>query len=156
MPHVHELIDWCVGVFIVKDAKVLLLKHKKFGCWLCPGGHVELHENPSEAALREVKEETGFDIEITTEPLAEFGDPRVQSLHRPRFVDIHDVPGTSGTPTHRHIGLTYFARVIGGTLTLEEAGADDIGWFTNQQVSDMEMFACTRHYALTALKELNG
>lgn len=33
--------DFVAGAFIVDDSKVLLLRHKKYGVWLQPGGHVE-------------------------------------------------------------------------------------------------------------------
>ncbi len=151
MSHIHELIDWTTGVFIVKDGKILMVKHKKFGCWVCPGGHIELHEDPSQAARREVREETGLEIEFVGESPVDFKDHRVQCLERPRFVDIHDVPGTTG---HRHIGLAYFARPVSGEVTLEAEAHDDIGWFSANEVATMDMFESTRYYALTALKEL--
>ena len=37
-----------------------LIHHPRFGRWMLPGGHVEPHENPAEAAVREVSEETGI------------------------------------------------------------------------------------------------
>ena len=64
MPHIHELIDFTVGVYIVHDSKVLLVHHKKFDKWLSVGGHIELHEDPEEALFREVKEETGLEIKL--------------------------------------------------------------------------------------------
>ena len=56
MPHIHEKIDFTVGVFVVHKNKVLLRKHDKYHLWLDVGGHVELNEDPTEAAVREVKE----------------------------------------------------------------------------------------------------
>ncbi len=53
---------------VMNDAgEVLLVKRKvepKIGHWCLPGGFVELHEDPEDAALRELKEETGLDGEI--------------------------------------------------------------------------------------------
>ncbi|MCL5413284.1 MAG: NUDIX hydrolase [Candidatus Marsarchaeota archaeon] len=46
------------GCVIVNKGKILLLKHKKLGVWLYPGGHIEEGEMPTEAAIREAKEET--------------------------------------------------------------------------------------------------
>jgi len=53
-----------VGVFIFNPAgEMLLLKsHKWPGKYVVPGGHVELGESIEEAAIREVKEETGLDV----------------------------------------------------------------------------------------------
>lgn len=56
-----------VDCVIVKDGKVLLLKraHEPFeGYWVLPGGHVERNETVEEAAVREMKEELGIDVEL--------------------------------------------------------------------------------------------
>lgn len=54
-----------VGALIFNPAgELLLLKsHKWHGKWVVPGGHVELGETLEEALRREVKEETGLDIQ---------------------------------------------------------------------------------------------
>lgn len=44
--------------------ELLLLKHKNGGHWSFPKGHVEGTETEIQTALREVKEETGLDIEL--------------------------------------------------------------------------------------------
>jgi 8-oxo-dGTP diphosphatase len=42
----------------------LLIFHKKLGKWLSPGGHVEVNESVTQAAIREVKEELGINVEL--------------------------------------------------------------------------------------------
>jgi 8-oxo-dGTP pyrophosphatase MutT (NUDIX family) len=55
-----------VGVIIQSDeGQVLLEKRSDCGLWGLPGGRIEPGESIVAAALREVKEETGLDIEIT-------------------------------------------------------------------------------------------
>ena len=53
----------CCGSVVFNDNKVLLIKHK-YGDISFPKGHVEGNETEEETAIREVKEETGIDIEI--------------------------------------------------------------------------------------------
>jgi 8-oxo-dGTP pyrophosphatase MutT (NUDIX family) len=55
--------------YVVRGDKTLLLKHRKLGMWLPPGGHVEPGETPDEAVRREVREETGLEIDFV-EPRA--------------------------------------------------------------------------------------
>ncbi len=55
--------------FIIKDGKLFMMKRRpndvhKPGIWDIPGGRLELGENPFEGLKREMKEETGCEIEI--------------------------------------------------------------------------------------------
>lgn len=47
------------GNLILKDRKILLLYRKDESHWEVPGGKVEEDESPTEAAVREAKEEIG-------------------------------------------------------------------------------------------------
>ncbi|MBQ5782473.1 MAG: NUDIX domain-containing protein [Oscillospiraceae bacterium] len=55
-------------VFYLKDNKeqVLLIKHSNSGHWSFPKGHVEAGETEVQTAVREIKEETGVDVDIDT------------------------------------------------------------------------------------------
>jgi ADP-ribose pyrophosphatase YjhB (NUDIX family) len=75
MPHLHEKLDFVSDVFIVHENKVLLRKHDKYKIWLSVGGHIEAGEDPTEAAIREVKEEVGLDIKLVGD-VAAVGDPK--------------------------------------------------------------------------------
>ena len=57
-------------VYVVNDGKVLLHLHKKYNTWFPLGGHVEVDEFPYEAAIREVKEESGLEIELVKTEIA--------------------------------------------------------------------------------------
>ena len=64
-PHITH-VKVGVGVIVVDDSgRVLLEKRSDNGMWGLPGGGIEPGESVYETALREVKEETGLDIEIT-------------------------------------------------------------------------------------------
>ena len=79
--------------------------------WLPPGGHVDLNEDPVQTTLREIKEETGFDVEIvpTQKPLRM---SNLDQIYAPHSIMIEDVVD-SEHGEHQHIDHIYFTRLIG-------------------------------------------
>jgi 8-oxo-dGTP pyrophosphatase MutT (NUDIX family) len=57
---VTERRAFSVAVFARNQGEVLLVHHKRLQLWIPVGGEVEANETPLEAALRELKEETGL------------------------------------------------------------------------------------------------
>jgi len=95
--------------FVVRDGATLLHWHKRLGQWMPPGGHIEPDEDPVQAALREVREETGLACEvIPTSPRHAFSYP--EQLPAPYTILIEDIPGPD--EPHKHIDLIYFVRPI--------------------------------------------
>ena len=72
-------VDFAAGGIVLSEDKILLVKNKKGDSstnsepwWGYPKGHLEEGEKPSEAAVREVFEETGFEVKIVNnKPVAE-------------------------------------------------------------------------------------
>ncbi|TVX95334.1 NUDIX domain-containing protein [Cohnella terricola] len=48
---------------VFKENKILLVKEKIDGAWALPGGWADIGLSPKEVAVKEVKEESGLDIE---------------------------------------------------------------------------------------------
>jgi 8-oxo-dGTP diphosphatase len=77
--------------------------------WTLPGGKVEHGEDPFDAVIREVAEETGCQAEV-------------QSL---LGVDSRTIPAADrppGLPDHHNVGIFYRVRITGGTLRPEPDG----------------------------------
>ena len=58
----------CAGALVIRNGKVLLIRRsiEPFkGYWDIPGGFCEVDEHPTTAAIRETREETGLEIELT-------------------------------------------------------------------------------------------
>ena len=47
------------------QGRILLARHADTGVWVAPGGSVDPHESPADAAVREMWEETGLLVEPT-------------------------------------------------------------------------------------------
>lgn len=96
--------------FVVDDGALLLHWHRKLGIWLPPGGHIDPNEDPVQAVLREVREETGIIGEIVPHlPAWDFRN--VTQLPPPLSVIVADV---GGEPPHQHIDLAYIVRPRAG------------------------------------------
>ena len=52
-------------IFSKDRKKVLLIKRRDVPVWVLPGGGIERNETKEEAIIREVNEETGFDVTIS-------------------------------------------------------------------------------------------
>jgi 8-oxo-dGTP pyrophosphatase MutT (NUDIX family) len=148
--HIHEKIDFTVAIFVVRDSKVLLIHHRQLDKWLPLGGHIELDEDPEQAAIREAREESGLEVELIGErpPTT---SPGTRALIAPRFLDIHRI-----TDTHEHIGMIYWARSMQGSLTLANAEHHHIRWCTAEDLEQLRppMAEPVKWYCRKALQEI--
>ena len=123
---------------VVGPRGVVLLKHKRLGLWLQPGGHVDAGETPWEGALREAREETGLDVTF-----ADVGDDGVPHLVH---VDVH--PGGRG---HTHLDLRYLVHGGDADPTPPEGESQEIAWFdwpdAIERASDDRLTALLHHLA---------
>ena len=108
-----------VGGVVVLDGKALIVKRghePRKGEWSLPGGRVELGESLPDATRREIKEETGLDVDV---------GPLVEAFDRVHRLD--------GRVRYHFVILDYLCVPIGGEL---EAGddADDVAWVAAEEL----------------------
>ena len=94
--------------------------------WTLPGGGVELRETVEEAAVREVREETGYDV----------------ALGRLLGVDTFVVPPEERTADrdryYKGVRVIFEAAVVGGELRNEVDGTtDEARWFPLSEVAEL-------------------
>jgi len=145
--------------FVVRGDATLLHWHKRLQQWMPPGGHIEENEDPVEAVLREVREETGLICEVVvTSPTHSFPDPA--QVPAPYTILLEDIPGP-GEP-HKHIDLIYFVVPVEGA---EHDQVDDptMRWLTVAELEEnapLDVVGCgvsarvpedVRQLALTAI-----
>jgi ADP-ribose pyrophosphatase YjhB (NUDIX family) len=137
------------GVVFNAGGKVLMIKHKKLGVWLPPGGHVEENELPDHAVIREIREETGVTAEIIDTKLLGILGNNCLELARPFVVLLEDIEGDG---MHNHIDLIYICRAVSDTLEPHEAEVDGIGWFTPEEVAALDTFDNVRKTVAAAVR----
>lgn len=153
MAHINELVDYTVEVFVVFNNKVLLRWHDKYNIWLSVGGHIELDEDPNEAAIREVKEEVGLDIELD-DSLRQYEEESedYKELIPPYFMNIHKI-----SETHRHLTLTYFAKANSDEIVeSDDEKSEKWEWMSKEDLEKAkDLKPSVKFYALKALEEIN-
>jgi ADP-ribose pyrophosphatase YjhB (NUDIX family) len=142
-----------VAVFVVHRGRVLLHFHRKLGKWLPPGGHVEDNELPDDAAVREIREETGIRVRLVGYRGLPVDEPR--QLVVPAGVQLEPI-----YPGHEHIDLVYFAVPdpdAPGSAEVDPrlAEQDQVAWYA---AADLDALGATdeiRAWARRALDALS-
>lgn len=122
--------------------KVLLLYHEKFNKWLPPGGHQEPLENPVEAAVREVLEETGVDISSYIGSGKRL-DERSVSLRLPDMIQEVSIGASTRDPAHVHLDMVYFVDIPASAcadVSAQPGESQQIGWFSAQDIDSLDTF----------------
>lgn len=138
----HQLLLLpAVSVHIRDDAGRLLLVHQvDRQQWGTVGGAIEPGESPAEAAVREAREETGLEIELTG---------LVAALGGPGF----EMTYPNGDEC-AYISIVFDARVVGGELVADGVEVSRCAWFTTDELATADISAVSRS-VLTAVGALS-
>lgn len=133
------------AIIIDSQQRILLMWHKKYQKWMPTGGHMDEHEIPEEAAIRECKEEAGLDVIVTGRPNPDFFEHEVSEgrmLTLPYVMLLENVGENpvTGEPAHQHIDFVYLAKPKDESqvLSLQEAEGTDLKWFTKEEIDALE------------------
>lgn len=116
-------------VSVTKDDQLLLVKRgvsPELGKWSMPGGYIDYGEDPREAAVREVREETGLDVRIT------------------QLIDVVGGDGLGGAS----IVIMFEAEITNGMLHPED-DVEEVAFFEDAMIpmEEIAAFAST-HFML--------
>lgn len=123
-----------VIVAVIENEKVLLTKREDFEVWCLPGGGVEEGESLAEAGIREVKEETGLDVELT------------------RLVGVYSRMGGGMQDIH---AVLYAAKPIGGELRTQPNETIEVTYFPFDELPNEMLFGHKRRTE-DAVNQISG
>ncbi|AYF77930.1 NUDIX domain-containing protein [Nocardia yunnanensis] len=109
-PEPNSLVVAASAVVCDGDGRILLQRRADNGLWALPGGGMEMSDSLPGCAVREVKEETGLDIEITG-LVGTYTDPR------------HVIAYSDGE-VRRQFNVCFRAEVVGGELAISDESVE--------------------------------
>ena len=122
------------SVLVCDDAgRVLLLRRADNALWTIPTGGVKKGETVPQAAVRECREETGLEVEITG---------LVGVFSTPDHVVAY-FKGSKLRQVRQPVNICLHARPLGGTLT-PTAEAAEVGWVTPADLTGYEIHPAVR------------
>ena len=125
-----------IGAVVGNDeGQILLIRRADSGIWLYPTGWADIGYSASEVAVKEVKEETGIDVEVR------------------RLIGVFDGLRLGFTTTPLY-SLVFHCHAVGGELRphpLETLGA---GWFDPDDLP--EPLARVQHWGAHAMAAIRG
>lgn len=124
-PKANSLVP-SVNVVVENDkGEILMIRRTDNGNWALPGGAIDLGESVTQAAIRETKEETGIDVEITG-LVGIYSDPK------------HVIHYTSNNEVRQEFSLVLVAAPLGGKLMVSDESCD-VKWLSRNEVGALNM-----------------
>ncbi len=100
-----------VRAAVMKDGKILLVQETTDNCWAMPGGWADVGDVPSEVAIRECKEESGFDVK----PIKVIGvfdanrvGGRLEFFHAFKIIFLCELIGGKAAPSDETLDVRFF------------------------------------------------
>ncbi len=123
-PEPNSLVVAASAVVVNDQGEILLHRRSDNAKWSVPGGAMELGESIAQAVVREVKEETGLDVEIE------------------RLVGIYSDPGYvvaySDGEVRQQFSICFACRVVGGAMATSDESLE-VKFFPPEQIPELEM-----------------
>jgi ADP-ribose pyrophosphatase YjhB (NUDIX family) len=114
-----------VRAAVFRDSKMLLVKEREDGCWTLPGGWADVGDSPSTAVIREVKEESGYEV-------------KVRKLLALLDRDLHGHPPIP----HHAYKLFFLCDLLGGEATTGDE-TEDVGFFGEDEIPPLSLTRVT-------------
>ena len=137
----HEQVLMPSVAVMIRDAegRLLLVRDRDTGLWQTVGGAMDPGEQPADAAVREAFEETGLVIEPV----------RILGVHAGPLFELTYPNGD----VVAYVGISFAARVVGGTERPCHDEVDRLGWFAEAEALALPIAAHTRLLVAEAFRD---
>jgi 8-oxo-dGTP pyrophosphatase MutT (NUDIX family) len=128
-PTANSLVPAASAIVVDDSGRILLQRRRDNGMWALPGGAMNIGESLPECAVRETREETGFDVEIVG---------IVGTYTNPRHVFAYD-----DGEVRQEFSVCFLAHPVAGQLAVSEESTD-VRWFQPGEVDALPMVPSIR------------
>lgn len=127
-----------IRAVVFKDNKILMVREKIDGDWALPGGWADIGLTPSEVAMKEVKEESGFDVKAT------------------KLLAVLDKKCHPHPPSPYHVYKIFIqCEIIGGQAT-EGTETSEVGFFSENELPKLSVARNTETQIKMSFKHLRN
>jgi ADP-ribose pyrophosphatase YjhB (NUDIX family) len=128
-PQPTKIIPAASAVVTNHEGKILLQRRSDNDLWALPGGAMEVGETIGETAIREVKEETGLDVE----PVSIVGI----------YTNPKHVVAFSDGEVRQQFSLCFVCKLLGGEMQMSEESFE-VGFFSPEEIERLNMHPSIR------------
>ena len=128
-PKPNSLVPAVSAVVTDSQGRILLHKRSDNYLWSTPGGAMEIGESVEQAIIREVKEETGFDVEVI-KCIGIYSDPN------------HVIAFSDGE-VRQQFSICFECRIVGGQLAVSSESVQ-VRFFTLDELKELDLHPAQR------------
>jgi ADP-ribose pyrophosphatase YjhB (NUDIX family) len=114
-----------VRAAIFRGTEILLVREREDGCWTLPGGWADIGESPSEAAVREVREESGYETRAV------------------KLLALYDRNRHGHPPIPFHAYKVFFRCELVGGAPAHSSETSGVGWFAEDRLPALSLTRVT-------------
>ena len=128
-PKINSVVPSVVAVVEDDDGRVLMIHKTDNNYWALPGGGHDPGESIGDTVVREVREETGYDVEVTG---------IIGTYTNPRHVMAYD-----DGEVRQQFSIAFAARLIGGECRTSEE-SKEVAWIDSTDLDDLDIHPSMR------------
>jgi ADP-ribose pyrophosphatase YjhB (NUDIX family) len=128
-PAANTLVPAACAVVPQADGRILLHRRRDNRLWTIPGGAMEIGESIAECVVREVREETGLEVE----------PQRIVGV----YSDPHHVHAFPDGMVRQQFTICFACRLLGGSLAVSDESLE-LGFFALGEIDRLDMHESIR------------
>ena len=140
-PKINSVVPSVVAIVQDDQRRVLMIHKTDNDRWALPGGGHEPGESIADTVVREVKEETGYDVEVET--------------ITGTYTNPHHVMAYDDGEVRQQFSIAFRARMVGGEKQTSSE-SDEVEWLTPDQIGGLNLHPSMQLRLAHALQSSRG